>query len=148
MYSHILAPTDGSELARKGVDHALALAKALGAKVTIITVTEPLPVYTGGMGAGWDPGAALADYGDQQEAAAKSVLSAAKQAAEATGVAAETLHVGPARPAETIVEAAKSRACDLIVMASHGRRGVRRLLLGSQTAEVLAHSTVPVVVVP
>ena len=148
MYSHILIPTDGSECAAKGVDRGIALAGKLGAKVTIVTVTETLPVYVGGEGLGWSAGAAYEDYDRHQDAAAAAVLAGAKQKAEAAGVAAETTHVPRAQPAEAIVEAAKARGCDLIVMASHGRRGVRRFILGSQTAEVLAHSPVPVLVVP
>ncbi|MDO8410942.1 MAG: universal stress protein [Phenylobacterium sp.] len=75
------------------------------------------------------------------------ILSAAKGAADQAGVSADTLHVPNAQPAEAIIDAAKSRDCSLIVMASHGRRGLNRLLLGSTTSEVLAHSAVPVLVV-
>ena len=146
MYKHLLIPTDGSECAAKGVEHGLALAKALGAKVTILTVTEPMPIAVGTAGMGWDPGLVLPDYDKHASGVAKSVLEAARQIAEAKGVSAETFHAPRAQPAEAIVEAAKSRNCDLIVMASHGRRGVRRLLLGSQTAEVVANSAVPVLV--
>ena len=148
MYNHILVPTDGSECAAKGIDRGIALARKLGAKVTIVTVTETLPVYVGADGFGWSAGAAYADYDQHQDAAAKAVLAAAKQKAEAAGVTAETIHVPRAQPAEAIVEAARSRNCDLIVMASHGRRGVRRLILGSQTSEVLAASSVAVLVIP
>jgi len=148
MFSHILLPTDGSECAAQGVDRGVALAGKLGAKVTILTVTEPLPVYAAVDGMGWSASAVYADYDQHQEAAAKAVLAAAKQKAEAAGVQAEALHAPRAQPAEAIVETAKSRGCDLIVMASHGRRGVRRLILGSQTSEVLTRSPAPVLVVP
>jgi nucleotide-binding universal stress UspA family protein len=148
VYSHILIPTDGSEFAGKGVERGLALAKAFGAKVTIITATEQLPAYASADGVAWGPDAALADFDNYQDASAKAVLSTAKQKADAAGVAAETVHAPRARAAEAIVETAKSHGCDLIVMASHGRRGVRRLILGSQTAEVLAQSPVPVLVIP
>lgn len=149
MYNHILITTDGSEVAQKGVDHGLALAKALGAQVTIITATERLQAYYPGVtGFEFDVnGTITADYMAEQKRAADATLDAAKQSAERLGITAETVHVPTAQPAEAIVETAKARNCSLIVMASHGRRGLGRLMLGSQTAEVLAHSPVPVLVV-
>lgn len=147
MYKHILIPTDGSECAGRGVEQGLALAKALGARVTLVTVTEPMPVFVGAAGLAWDPTLVMGDYDKHADAAAKAVLEAAQRLAAAQGVSAETLHSPRAQPAEAIVDAAKAQGCDLIVMASHGRRGVRRLILGSQTAEVVAHSEVPVLVV-
>jgi nucleotide-binding universal stress UspA family protein len=148
MYKHILISTDGSDVARKGVDHGLSLAKALGAKVTIVTVTERFPIYADVTGVGWVPGPSeVADYDAGQKKWAEGVLAKVKAAADKLGVEAETLHVPDALPAETIVETAKSRGCSLIAMSSHGRRGIGRLLLGSQTSEVLAHSPVPVLVV-
>lgn len=145
MYKHVLITTDGSEVAQKGVDQGLALAKALSARVTLITVTEPFPVYASAAG-GWIP-TEMGTYDETQKEYADRVLGGAKQAAEQAGVSAETLHVPNAQPAEAIIEAAKSRGCDLIAMASHGRRGLGRLLLGSQTSEVLSHSPVPVLVI-
>lgn len=148
MYKHILVSTDGSEVARRGVDHGLALAKALGGKVTILTATEPFPIQATAIGSGWV--ATPVDYEryeQGQKEFAGSVLSTAKAAAEAAGVSAEIVHATDKLPAAAILEAASSRGCDLIVMASHGRRGVSRLLLGSQTTEVLANSKVPVLVV-
>lgn len=145
MYRHILISTDGSEVARKGVDQGLALAKSLGAKVTLLTVTELLPVY-----AGFDGGltaVAYTDYTASQRAAAEQVLTAAREAAGRVGVAAETVLIENALPADAIISTARARDCDLIVMASHGRRGIGRLVLGSVTAEVLAHSETPVLVV-
>jgi len=148
MYQHILAPTDGSPVAQNGVDKAIALAKALGARVTIVTVTERLPVYADGFGHGPALSATmLADFEESQDRAAEGILSEAKQAAEKAGVPVETVHVKNAQPAEVINETASSRGCDLIVMSSHGRRGIRRLVLGSKTAEVLTQSPVPVLVV-
>lgn len=148
MYNHILVSTDGSEVAQKGVDHGLSLAKSLNAKVTIVTVTEPLPIYFGAAGSEWGTGAFdLVEYEATQKGDAEKVLRAAKKAADTLGVVAETLHVPNARPANAILETAKSRGCSLIVMSSHGRQGLGRLLLGSQTAEVLALSPVPVLVV-
>lgn len=150
MYKLILIPTDGSEFAQKGVNHGLNLAKSVGAKVIIITVTEPLPIYAGdaAAGAGWAPPAMeTVEYEASQTQAAKKTLADARTAADHLGVDAETVHIPQAHPAEAIVEVANSRHCSLIVMASHGRRGLRRLLLGSQTSEVLSNSSVPVLVV-
>jgi nucleotide-binding universal stress UspA family protein len=145
MYKHILITTDGSEVAQKGVEAGLSLAKSLGAKATLITVTESFPVYASAAG-GWIP-TEMGNYDEIQKEHADRVLGLAKQAAEKLGVAADTLHVPNAVPAEAIIETVKARGCDLIAIASHGRRGLGRLLLGSQTSEVLSHSPVPVLVV-
>ncbi|MGB3642921.1 MAG: universal stress protein [Mesorhizobium sp.] len=148
MYNHILIPTDGSDLAQHGVDQGLSLAKALGSKVSIVTATQPIAVPSVGMveswaGSSWD----VAGYDDHQKKLADSVLSQAQESAARLGIAAAVVYVPDALPALAIISTAEERGCDLIVMASHGRRGVKRLLLGSQTAEVLAHSHVPVLVV-
>lgn len=145
MYNHILISTDGSDVAQKGLDHGLTLAKGLGAKVTILTVTERMPVYYG-----LDTGAAAMaydGYGASQRDAAQNTLTAAKAAATKMGVTADTVLLENALPAEAILETAKAHDCSLIAMASHGRRGLGRLMMGSVTAEVLAHSPVPVLVV-
>ena len=149
MYTNILLSTDGSDVARGGVQHGIALAKALNAKVTVITVTEPLEVdYGGGHAGGWIPSQ---EEFDRFEVACKEsagkVLDEARAMAEQIGISAELLHVPNAHPATAIIETAKSKGCDLIVMASHGRRGLRKLLLGSQTSEVLVDGSVPVLVV-
>jgi nucleotide-binding universal stress UspA family protein len=144
MYRHILISTDGSEVAQKGVDHGLTLAKGLGAKVTVVTATERPVMY------GVDDGLSAlnyADYSAGQKAAAERVLADAKAAADRMGVPAETVLLENAAPAEAIIETARARGCSLIAMASHGRRGLGRLVLGSVTSEVLAHSPVPVLVV-
>src|SRR5262245_14957698 len=149
MYKHILLSTDGSEVAQKGVDHGLSLAKNLGARVTTIMVTErfPVPVHLGIAG-GWVPGPEeMVQYEAGQKEMAQEVLTAVEAAAKELGVPADTVHVPAAYPAEAIIDVAKARDCSLIVMASHGRRGLRKLLLGSQTSEVLAHSPVSVLVV-
>ena len=145
MYQHILISTDGSEVAQRGVDHGLTLAKGLGAKVTVVTVAERLPVYAGFDGS--LSAYAYDDYVAGQKEAAEKVLAAAKAAAGRMGVEAETVYVENALPAEAIIETAKARNCSLIAMSSHGRRGLGRLVLGSVTSEVLANSSVPVLVV-
>jgi nucleotide-binding universal stress UspA family protein len=147
MYANILLSTDGSDVARKGVEHGIALAMALNAKVIVITVTEPVD-YQSGYAVGWIPTKEDTDRFDaaSNERAGKA-LDEARAIAEQFGMSAELLHVPNAHPATAIIETAKSRGCDLIVMASHGRRGLRKLLLGSQTSEVLADGSVPVLVV-
>lgn len=143
MFKNILIATDGSALAQKGVDQGLALAKALGAKVLIVTVSEPWTSYVSGEMAISFP---VQDYEDQVVANAKKVLSGLADAASKLGVSCETLHVKDKVPAEGIVETAKARGCDLIVMSSHGRRGLSRVLLGSQANNVVTHSAVPVLI--
>jgi nucleotide-binding universal stress UspA family protein len=125
------------------------LAKSLKAKATVITVTEPLPVdYGSGHAAGWIPSQEEFDrYDAACRERARKVLDEAEVMAQRTGISAELLHVSSAYPASAIIETAKSRGCDLIVMGSHGRRGLRKLWLGSQTSEVLADGSVPVLVV-
>lgn len=150
MYANILLSTDGSDVARKGVEHGIALAKVLNAKATIVTVTESLPIdYGGGFDSGWIPSQEdIASFDAACKQRADKVLDQARSMAERSGLSAELLHIPNAHPATAIVETAKSRGCDLIVMASHGRRGLRKLLLGSQTSEVLVNGSVPVLVVP
>ncbi len=143
MYRHILIATDGSELATKGLDHGLNLAKLTRASVTIVTVTD---VWASSALAAAGP-ATIADYENAMNAAVDEILADASKMAEETGVQFTTLHIPNRYAADAIVETAQETKADLIVMASHGRRGFRRLILGSQTTEVLQSSTVPVLVV-
>jgi nucleotide-binding universal stress UspA family protein len=146
MYKHILIATDGSELAQKAEATGFALAKAIGAQVTLLTVTEPWDALRmAGLAESGrtDP---VADYNEGMAGAARRILSAASEAAGRIGIACTTLHVKEKHPAEGIVEAATARGCDLIVMASHGRRGLSKLLLGSETTRVLTHGSLPVLV--
>ena len=148
MYEHILIASDGSKTSTKAVRHGLKLAKSVGtSKVTIVTVTEMLSAL--GMSAGMGAGMAipLEYYERHTVASAKKVLSAAIKMAEREGVTCQTEHIADQRPSEAIVAAARKKKCDLIIMGSHGRRGIDRLLLGSQASEVLTGSTVPVLVV-
>lgn len=148
MYANILLSTDGSDVARKGVEHGIALAKALNAKVTVITVTEPLLVGYGSGHGGWIPTQDVIDsYDEARKERAGKVLDDVRAMAEQSGISVDLLHVPNALPASAIIETAKSRGCDLIVMASHGHRGLKKLLLGSQTSEVLVDGSVPVLVV-
>ena len=143
MFKHILIATDGSELAQKGVEQGLTLAKTVGAKATAVTVTEPIAAMLVGEVAIALP---LDDYDRAAAADAARILAGVSASAAKAGVACETLHVKDQYPAEGIVEVAKARGCDLIVMASHGRRGLSKLLLGSQATRVLTLSEVPVLV--
>lgn len=145
MYQHVLISTDGSEIARKGVDHGLDLAKANGAKATIIAVidtTFPYIAEAGGVGA-----PVYHEYASIQRDTAERILETAADQARGLGVDAETICVEDVPPAQAIVETAASRGCDVIAMSSHGRRGLRRMILGSVAAEVLATSPVPVLIV-
>ncbi|SSC72156.1 unnamed protein product [Ciceribacter sp. T2.26MG-112.2] len=145
MYKHILIATDGSELAQKGVDHGLSLAKNLDAKVVVVTVTEPFPIYAG---EGWALGPGdFERYDADQIKFAQELLAPLKASADRFGVTCETRHVPNRRPAEAILDTAAEEDCSLIVMASHGRRGLERLFLGSQTQEVVSRSSLPVLVV-
>jgi nucleotide-binding universal stress UspA family protein len=141
MYRHILIATDGSELAGKAVAAGLALAKELKSKVTAVTATEPWSAMAS------EPALVfpIEEYRKASVEAGMRVLSGVAAAAAEAGVACETVRVDDF-PAEAIVETAKARGCDLIVMSSHGRRGLSKLLLGSQATRVLTLSTVPVLV--
>lgn len=138
MYKHILLPTDGSDLSLHGVRHGLALAKESRCKATVITVSAPFTLRFPGTAETWV---------EAQNRTAEATFAAAQKLAEEVGVEIVSLHRAGESPAEIIVDAAKELGCDLIVMASHGRRGVTRMLLGSQTAEVVRLSEVPVLVV-
>jgi len=143
MYKNILLPTDGSELAGKAVQDGLRLAKTLGAKATVLTVAKPFRVFTLEMGMVQDTSAEYKQRVQQQTA---KILTAAADQAKATGVACETVQVEHEHPYQAIVDTAKSKGCDLVVMASHGRRGIAALVLGSETVKVLTHSKIPVLV--
>jgi nucleotide-binding universal stress UspA family protein len=142
MFKRILIATDGSELAERAVAAGLALARALNARVTAVTATEPWSAMVTGEPALVFP---IEDYEKTAAENAARILAGVSAAAKAAGVDCETVHVSDF-PAEGIVETAKGRGCDLIVMASHGRRGLSKLLLGSQATRVLALSPVPVLV--
>lgn len=147
MYKHILIATDGSELATKGVEHGLALAGPLGARVLVLTVTQPLSpqVARAALAGGVDD--PVIRYDQQIDESMKKRFEPIEQQASARGVAIDLMHEIDDFPAEAIVRTARLKDCDLIVMSSHGRRGAARLLLGSQTTEVLAHTSIPVLVV-
>ena len=140
MYRHILIPTDGSELAEQAVTHGLSLAKSVGAKVTVIIVEEPEPI--------WLPFAERGEleefrkYTEQNKIYAARAVDAAKQA----GVPCDTVQVKDAQPYRAIIATATDLGCDLIVMGSHGRSGLAAVVLGSVTNKVLTHTKIPVLV--
>ena len=140
MYRHILIPTDGSQPAERGVAHGLTLAKSLGAKVSVIFVMEPFSEMTGRFLE------AVATYAELRKEQAKSELDRAAKAAKEAGVSCETIQVENAQPHQAIIEAAQDKGCDLIVMSSHGRSGLSKLLIGSVTNKVLTHAKTPVLV--
>jgi nucleotide-binding universal stress UspA family protein len=143
MYKHILIATDGSELAGRAVARGLQLAKQLSAKATAVTVTEP---WTEGA-YGPIPTPSLVNVYDKAAAEnAARILASVSEVAKDLGVACVTLHVKDQYAAEGIVATAKDRGCDLIVMASHGRGGLARVLLGSEAMKVLTSSPVPVLI--
>jgi nucleotide-binding universal stress UspA family protein len=136
MYTHILIPTDGSELAGKAVQHGIALAERIGAKVTMLTVLPPEMIST-------DTEMTEIRKVRMQRHAEEILGVLAKQAA---GFACETIQVEHEDPYRAIIDTAHSKGCDLVVMASHGRRGISAIILGSETVKVLTHCKIPVLV--
>ena len=143
MVRNILIATDGSELADKAVVEGISLAKALGARVTAVTVTEPFHIVTADVPMIEDT---PDEYARHSAEKARSVLSRVEKTAQAAGVPCDTVHVSDNDPYEGILKAAAQTGADMIAMASHGRRGITGVLLGSQTQKVLTHGRIPVVV--
>jgi nucleotide-binding universal stress UspA family protein len=139
MYQHILIPTDGSELSKMAIFEGVALAKALGARVTVVTVTTPFQVF---------PMATDTpeQYKKHTAALADQYLDVAKNIAATAGVPCDLVHFEHEQPYQAIIDTAQNRGCDAIQMASHGRRGVSAMVLGSETLKVLTHSAIPVIV--
>jgi nucleotide-binding universal stress UspA family protein len=142
MFKHILIATDGSTCAETAARHGFALARQLNGEVTAVTVTEPWMEPIGQM----TPPSWAEVYRQAAAENAGSTLASLKAMAQGKGIPCTAIHVSDQHPAEGIVETAKARACDVIVIGSHGRRGVARLLLGSVAAKVVALSDVPVLV--
>ena len=145
MFKHILIPTDGSELSQATAKRAISFAKEAGAKVTVFFAKPEYPIAYFGEGALIDPTTPekFAELADQQ--ATEYLSEVARQCADA-GVECTTASATSDVPYEAIIAAAESSGCDLIFMASHGRRGISGFLLGSETNKVLTHSKVPVLV--
>ena len=140
MYKRILFPTDGSEITAKALSSAIAMARLTGAELyalepfpySAISEMQPVPPQ---------------EFLDAQERVATARLKAVGEAATAAGVTSHSHSVEGLHPWEAILDHGKAMGCDLVVMASHGRRGMSALLLGSETQKVLTHSTIPVLVV-
>jgi nucleotide-binding universal stress UspA family protein len=143
MYKHILIPTDGSPLSEDAVKQGLTLAKTLDAKVTVLTVVPPFHVFATEMMMVTDT---REQYDKHIARTAERRLAVPREAAKVAGVVYEDVSEVGEHPWAAIVETAKTRGCDLIVMASHGRKGVSALLLGSETTKVLTHSKIPTLV--
>jgi nucleotide-binding universal stress UspA family protein len=143
VYKHILIATDGSELAGKAVAAGFDLARQFGAQVTVVTVTEPWTALVAGDAAFGFP---IDEYEKSANESATCILAGVSKLARKAGINCTTVHDKDQYPSEGILQTAAKNSCDLIVMASHGRRGLGRLLLGSVAARVLAHSTVPVLI--
>ncbi len=136
MFKHVLIPTDGSELSEAAIGRGVAFAKAMGARVTGVTVSRPFLL--------------IADRKDEYSAnAEKHAQQRLKAIAEAAGVSSvsfQAVHLFSENPYQAIIDTANDRGCDVISMASHGRRGMSAVLLGSETLKVLTHSKIPVLV--
>ena len=146
MYKHILVPTDGSKLSLKAAKAAAGLAKATKAKVTAVYVMEPFMPPMTSEGMVFHVGYSIKDYEKGTREVASKALAKITAAAAAAKVPCDSIAVFNENPWEGIIKAAGSKGCDVIVMASHGRRGLAGLLLGSETQKVLTHSKVPVLV--
>ena len=145
MFTQILVPTDGSKLSKKAIRTAVRLAKASGAAISGAYVVAPYtPPY--GEAAIYVAGLSATRYRQATQREARRALAAVKVEAELAGVPCQTVTLTAASPWEGIIAGAKRKKCDLIVMASHGRRGLTGLILGSETTKVLTHSKIPVLV--
>lgn len=148
MYKHIMLPVDGSELSLKAEKECIAFAKSIGAKVTVIHV---LPHFNLHVSAWPTPKAMITKIEDEHDEETKQVvqkmLADVEERAKAAGVKCDSLLVVGDSPYEAIIENAGKGGCDLIMMASHGRKGVDAVLLGSETVKVLTHTKMPVLVV-
>ena len=143
MHTHILIPTDGSDLSDEAIQYGTALAKAANSKVTGVTVSSPFHFLSVEPEMVADT---LESHRERMTTVAAQRLAKVKQAADAAGLGCEVVHVEHEHPYKAIIDVANNKACDLIVMASHGRRGISAIVLGSETLKVLTHSTIPVLV--
>jgi nucleotide-binding universal stress UspA family protein len=143
MFTHVLIPTDGSPLSAQALERGLEFARDAGAKVTVLTVVEPFHLLS------TDPDQLAeteATYRQRTASQAAKLLAAAEHSAKILGVPCHVLQVEDEHPYSAIIDTAAAHNCDLIAMASHGRRGVSALILGSETMKVLTHSKIPVLV--
>jgi nucleotide-binding universal stress UspA family protein len=143
MFKHLLVPTDGSPLSAKATQAAVSFAKEAGARITAVSVAEPFP-YSALSESAFLPDQAR--YEKQMQDQARRHVDEVAEAARSAGVPCETRVALSFSPYEEIVRLADELGCDAIFMASHGRKGINKLFVGSETQKVLAHSTLPVMV--
>jgi nucleotide-binding universal stress UspA family protein len=145
MYRKILVATDGSTLAKKAIISAISLAEVIKADIVALKVVPRYPqsYFEGGLAL---QAAEVTRVEKQWEEEGLAIVQAVQKAAELRGVKCKPVTVKSDMVSDAVIAAAKKHKCDLIVMASHGRRGVKRLLLGSETQHVLTHSSLPVLV--
>jgi nucleotide-binding universal stress UspA family protein len=145
MYKHLLVPTDGSELSSKAVESAIALAQALTARITYLYIQPDFPLPIAGEGTMLAP-ESREDFARGTVEQAKKILAAAMDASSHARVPAEARTAVSDVPYELIIDTAQKENCDLVFMASHGRKGLAGLLIGSETHKVLTHCKIPVLV--
>ena len=150
MYHHILIPTDGSPLSTVAVEHSMDFARDADAQVTVLTVMSPFHVFSADAGELTDTRAdyerRARDYERRARTHAAEILTDAQLKARARGVPCDVVQLESDSPYDAIINTADKSGCDLIAMASHGRRGVAAIVLGSETLKVLTHSKIPVLV--
>lgn len=147
MFKHILLPTDGSKLSDRAVTRGIQLAESLSAKITLLSVVPEFRMLVDETFAVPMAVELQQRYGTAAKAHAEKNLATLRQRAARTGLKAESVVIVSDLPYQQIINTARKRKCDLIVMASHGRSGLAGLLLGSETIKVLTHSKIPVMVV-
>ncbi len=145
MFKHILVPTDGSKLSLKALDLAAGLAKSGGAKVSVLYVAPTFPTMIGGDGYMVTPMSAK-EWDTSIAKTTVRIRDVVEKRAKAKAVAVQFLSAANDQPHVAIIDTAKRKKCDLVVMASHGRKGLSAFLLGSETTKVLTHSKLPVLV--
>ena len=143
MYKHILLPSDGSELSKQAINHGIALAKAVSAKVTALVVSTPPQALLVAPGLA---SSALDQYKQLVADHTAKYLDKIRDAAAKSDVRCDVVQIAHEQPYEAIINTAREKGCDLIVMASHGLRGVSAIVLGSETLKVLTHTDIPVLV--
>ena len=146
MFKHILIPTDGSDLSKKAIKKGIEFAKKIKARITTIHVVPEFKVIADESFVSLTP-EAKRRFEEESLRRARKMLESIAQQAKAQGVRCTAAAEANDLPYQQIIATAKSNKCDLILMASHGRRGIASVLLGSETAKVLTHSTIPVLVV-
>lgn len=145
MYQKILLPIDGSTLSKKATTSAIAMAKLCAAELVVVNVVPryPMSYFEGAVPLAPDD---IRKIETSWADAGQALVDAVKKTATAKGVAVKTVVVRGDVVSDAVLSTAKKHKCDLIVMASHGRKGIKRLLLGSETQHILTHSTIPVLV--